>query len=334
MKKIMLTTALASSMLIAAANAEVKMSGTLEATLSSGETPATSVTTNQGTTVGWEANLSMSGSKELDSGLTMNMGANIESGESKVIDAPYMTFTSGNVTFGLAQDTVFTIDDSTIVPSVNGNNIEDDNKGLGISFKHNGVSIHDSNLMGISFGSDMGTLQLVHSPKVGDSTMGNDSSPSSVANSGQGSAIGFKGGLGVEGLTVMAYSNKKDSSHDTSEQSSNSYGVAYKTGALAIGVQQTNYSDTSVAMAYSAANDVTAKSLAATYAVSDQVSVGIQYAELSGDDVTVDEETTSFTAGYDLGGALVSLKLTQVENADGSSGADGDAVELRIKQAF
>lgn len=335
MKKIMLTTALASSMLVAAAHAEVKMSGALEATLGSGETPsATSSTQNQGTTIGWEANLSWDATKELDSGLTMKAGANVESGESKVMDAPYMTFTSGNVTFGLAQDTVFTIDDSTIVPSVDGNNVEDANKGLGISFKHNGVSIHDSNLMGVAFKTDYGTFQLVHSPKVGDATMGNDSAPSSVANSGQGQAIGFKGSLGVEGLTAVAYANTKDSTHDNTEMSSQSFGATYSFGSVKVGFQQTEYDDTSVAYAYSAGNSTKATSLGVSFAATDQISLGINLAELSGDDVTVDEETQSITVGYDLGGALVSLRMTEVENKGGVSATDGEAIELRIKQKF
>lgn len=334
MKKIMLTTALASSMLVAAAHAEVKMKGALEATLGSGETPAASTTQNQGTTVGWEANLSWDATKELDSGLTMKAGANIESGESNVMDAPYMTFTSGNATFGVAQDTVFTIDDSTIVPSVDGNNIEDANKGLGISFKHNGVSIHDSNLIGLSFKTDIGSFQVVHSPKVGDKSMGNDSSPKSVANTGQGQAFGFKGNLGIEGLNAVAYMNTKDSAHDVTEMSSRSIGATYSFGSVKVGLQQTDYDDTSKAYAYSAGNDVTAKSLGVSFAATDQISVGINLAELSGDDVTTDEETQAFTIGYDLGGALLSLRMTEVENKGGTSGTDGEAVELRIKQKF
>jgi hypothetical protein len=339
MKKIMLTTALASSMLFAAtyANAEAKMSGTLEATLGSGEAPAVSTKTNQGTTIGWEANLSVSGTKELDSGLTMAMGANLESASTNTFDAPYMTFTSGNTTFGLAQDTVFTIDDSTIVPSVDGNNIEDANKGLGISFKHNGITIHDSNLMGISHKTDFGSLQVVYSPKVDDSSMGNDSSPGSVTKSGSGTAVGFKGSLGVEGLTAVAYTNKRSTSGlDAQEISSNSIGATYNFGSFKVGAQQTSYDDVAgtALTTYSNGASADAKSYGLTFAATDQLSLGINYAELSGTSVTTDEETTSVTAGYDLGGALVSVRWTEVQNKGGTANTDGEAIELRIKQAF
>jgi hypothetical protein len=337
MKKIMLTTALASSMLIATANAEVKMSGALEATLGSGETPTTGTKTNQGSTIGWEANLSWDATKELDNGLTMKAGANVESGESKVMDAPYMTFTSGNTTFGLAQDTVFTIDDSTIVPSVDGNNIEDANKGLGIGFKHNGISIHDSNLVGLSHASDVGTFQVAYSPKAGDSSMGNDSAPSAVAKSGSGTAIGFKGSLGVEGLTAVAYTNNKDTGGlDAQEISSTSFGATYSFGNFKVGYQQTDYDDVAgtALTTFSSGAEAEAKSYGISVAATDQISLGINYAELSGTSVTSDEETTSITAGYDLGGALVSLRMTEVENKGGNTGSDGEAIELRIKQKF
>ena len=337
MKKLILSTALASACLLGAANAEVKMKGTLEATLGSGETPNASTKTNQGTTIGWEANLSWDATKELDSGLTMKAGANIESGESKVMDAPYLTFTSGNVTFGIAQDTVFTIDDTTITPTIDGGNQEDVNKGLGISFKHNAITIHDSNLMGVSYKSDAGTFQLVYSPKVGDSSMGNDSDPDEVKKTGSGTAIGFKGSLGIEGLNAVVYTNTKDTdSLDSKEISSKSFGASYNFGSFKVGAQQTDYDDVAgtALTTYASGSDAKARSFTATFAATDQISLGIQRSELSGTGITKDEETTSISAGYDLGGALISLRMSEVENKGGSSGVDGEAVELRIKQSF
>jgi hypothetical protein len=337
MKKLILSTALASACLFGAAQAEVKMSGALEVTLGSGEHPATSNPVNDGTTIGWEANLSWDATKELDSGLTMKAGANIESGESKVMDAPYMTFTSGGTTFGFAQDTVFTIDDSTIVPSVDGNNIEDANKSLGIKFGHNKNTIHDTNLMGLTHKTDAGSFTIAYSPKVGDSTMGNDSDPEEAAKSGSGIAIGFKGSLGVEGLNAVVYQNKLDTdSLDSKEISSRSIGASYNFGSLTVGAQQTDYDDQAgnALGTYASGNDAKGKSLAVTFAATDQISLGIQRAELSGSGVTKDEETTAYTVGYDLGGALVSLRLTSTENVAGSSGVDGEAAEIRIKQKF
>jgi len=338
MKKLILSTTLASAMLFGAAQAEPKMSGTLEMTLGSGEHPAASTPVNDGTTIGWEANLSVSSSKELDSGLTLKMGANVESGATRdTFDAPYMTFTSGNTTFGFAQDTVFTIDDSTIVPSVDGNNIEDANKSLGIKFGHNKNTIHDSNLMGLTQKTDVGSFTIAYSPKVSDSSMGNDSDPEEAAKSGSGTAYGFKGNLGVEGLNAVVYKNTLTTgSLSTKEIGSTSIGASYNFGSITVGAQQTDYDDQSGAAlgTYASGSSAEGKSLAATFAATDQISLGIQYAELSGTGITKTEETTAFTVGYDLGGALVSVRQTSVDNQGGTSGVDGEAIELRIKQAF
>jgi len=196
------------------------------------------------------------------------------------------------------------------------------------------VSIHDSNLVGLNYKTDMGTITLMHSPKVADSSMGNDSAPSAVADSGSGNAIGFKGGLGVDGLTVVAYMNEKDNTSAAGELESQSIGATYNAGSFTVGYQQTDYDNTSKAYAYSNGNNVKAQSIGASFAASDRISLGLNIAELSGDDVTTDEETTSITAGYDLGGALLSLRYTEVENKGGTANTDGDAYELRIKQKF
>ena len=81
-------------------------------------------------------------------------------------------------------------------------------------------------------------------------------------------------------------------------------------------------------------NEAEALSYGATMAVNDQISVGIQYAELSGAGITADEEITSFSAGYNLGGATIGLQYHEAENVDGTAGSDGEAIELRVKQSF
>ena len=66
MKKMMITTALATSLIAGVASADTSVSAYIETTIGSGETPATSDQTNQGTTIGYEHGLSFSGSKDLD----------------------------------------------------------------------------------------------------------------------------------------------------------------------------------------------------------------------------------------------------------------------------
>ena len=73
MKKLMLTTALATSLLVSVATAEVSIKGALEVTLGSGETPATGTKTNQGTSIGYENGLSFSGGTKLTNGMEVKV---------------------------------------------------------------------------------------------------------------------------------------------------------------------------------------------------------------------------------------------------------------------
>jgi len=129
----MISTALATSLIAGVASAETKVKAYIETTLGSGETPATSNQVNQGTTIGYEHGVSFSGSKELDNGMTLGTFFGIEDGDAAA--AKGISFTSGSTTLFVARDVV-TIDDKQAVPTI-ANKIEDGNKGLGVTYNAN-----------------------------------------------------------------------------------------------------------------------------------------------------------------------------------------------------
>jgi len=331
MKKMMISTALATSLIAGVASAETKVKAYIETTLGSGETPATSNQVNQGTTIGYEHGVAFSGSKELDNGMTLNTFFGIEDGAAA--SEKGISFTSGATTLFIANDVV-TIDDKQAVPTI-ANKIEDGNKGLGVTYNANKKTIHDDNSIGLVTKTDYGTFGLNYAPKTG-STGFDDSNPGAAAKTGSGLAIGFSGSLGVDGLGVVLSQTKQDASGlDTQEQTMTVMGANYNFGNITVGVQNTEYDDTSgTSYSYSQGKSMDALSYGATIAVSDQISLGVQYAELDGDGITVNEEIMSLTAGYNLGGATVALQYHEAENVDGTSGSDGNAVELRVKQSF
>ena len=331
MKKMMISTALATSLIAGVASAETKVKAYIETTIGSGETPATSNQVNQGTTIGYEHGVSFSGSKELDNGMTLGTFFGIEDGDAAA--AKGISFTSGSTTLFVARDVV-TIDDKQAVPTI-ANKIEDGNKGLGVTYNANKKTIHDDNSIGLQTKTDYGTFGLNYAPKTG-STGFDDSNPGASAKTGSGLAIGFNGSLGVDGLGVVLSQTKQDASGlDSQEQSMTVMGANYNFGNITVGVQNTEYDDTSgTSYSYAQGKSMDALSYGATVAVSDQISLGVQYAELDGDGITVNEEITSLTAGYNLGGATITLQYHEAENVDGTSGNDGEAVELRLKQSF
>jgi len=331
MKKMMITTALATSLIAGVASAETKVSAYIETTLGSGETPATSNPDQQGTSIGYEHGLAFSGSKDLDNGMTLKTYFGIEDGGAA--DERGITFVAGNTEIMVESD-VNNIDDKQAVPTII-NKIEDGNKGLGVSYNANKHTIHNDNGIGLRHKTDMGAISVKYVPKVAAGSGFNDSNPSAVA-SGSGLAYGFNGSLGVDGLGVLvSFSTKDTSSLDSAEQEQQVIGVSYNFGNITVGAQETTYENTSGSgYSYSDGAETEAKSYGATMAVNDQISVGIQFAELSGSGLTADEEITSYSAGYNLGGATIGLQYHVAENVDGTSGSDGEAIELRIKQKF
>jgi len=330
MKKLLITSALAGSLLVSgSAFAEMKVKGYVETTLGSGETPATSAVTNQGTTIGYETGVTFSGTKDLDNGMSMTTQATLE--DASLIDQA-MAFTTGATTIFIGDD-YHGLDDKQTVPAV-ANMVEDGNKGLGIKYNNNAATIHGNNGVGIMNKSDMGTVAVMYVPKVGEQNA-NDSNPAAQKKTGSGLALGFQGSLGVEGLGVNLFRTQKDTdSLDASEITMTGFGAKYTYGSLSVGAQRTTVDDADLSEAFVAGTESEYTSYGATYAVNDALSLGVQYAETSLTGAASDEEVLSYTVGYNLGGQVISVQFTDVENKGTTTGVDGEAVELRIKSSF
>ena len=330
MKKLMLTTALASSLIASAALAELKVSGALEVTLGSGETPATGTKTNQGTTIGYENNISFSGGTKLANGTEVKITSGFE--DSSIGDQS-VHFIMGNTTVYVGTDqNGGGLDDGQSVPVV-ANAIEDGNKGLGVSYAGNKGSIHNDDVIGLIQKFGGGTISLAYAPKVGNAGSA-DSNPAGVAKTGSGMAIGYSGKF--EGLSVLASRTVRDTvSLDAKEITATNIGASYNFGNVTVGVQQHTVDDSNNGSTFTAGGEAKSTSIGAVFAASDAISVGVQVGKFeqktSG---KVDEDTVSLTVGYNLGGATITAQYTDVENKGGTTGTNGEAVELRIKQAY
>jgi len=332
MKKLMLTTALASSLLASAALAELKVSGALEVTLGSGETPATGTKTNQGTTIGYENNIDFRGSTKLSNGTEVLVTSGLE--DSSIGDQS-IHFVTGNTTIYIGTDqNGGNLDDGQSVPVV-ANAIEDGNKGLGASYNANKATIHNDDVIGVIQKSDFGTISVAYAPKVGNAGSA-DSAPSGVAKTGSGLAIGYSGGFGVEGLKVLASHTVRDTdSLDSKEITMTNFGAQYNFGSVTVGAQQSSIDDSNDGAAYTAGGEYKATSIGAVFAATDAISIGYQMGKLeTNTSGKVDEDTKSLTVGYNLGGATVTAQYTTVSSQGGDAGTDGEAFEFRIKQAY
>lgn len=332
MKKLMLTTALATSLLVSVATAEVSIKGALEVTLGSGETPATGTKTNQGTTIGYENNIAFSGSTKLTNGMEVKISSNFA--DSTISDQA-IHFISGGTDFYIGTDqNGGNLDDGQTVPVV-ANAIEDGNLGLGVLYNLNTASIHNSDVIGFSTKTGMGTISVGYAPKVAAAASG-DSNPGAVAKSGSGQAIGFNGDLGVKGLGVIASYTVRDTlSLDAKEINMTNIGASYNFGNVTVGAMQSTIDDSNDGSAFVAGGEKKGTSAGIVYAASDAISIGYQMAKHESKTASkVDEDSQSITIGYNLGGATVTAQYTDVENKGGTASTDGEAFELRIKQAY
>ena len=332
MKKLMLTTALATSLLVSVATAEVSIKGALEVTLGSGETPATGTKTNQGTSIGYENSIAFSGSTKLTNGMEVKVTSNLE--DSTISDQS-VHFISGGTDFYIGTDqNGGNLDDGQTTPVV-ANMLEDGNISLGASYNMNKATIHGDDVIGVSTKTGMGTLSVAYSPKVG-AAGGADSRPGSTAKTGSGQAIGFNGDLGVKGLgVIVSYTVRDTNSLDAQEINMTNIGASYNFGNVTVGAMQSTIDDSNDGAAFVAGGEKKGTSAGIVYAASDAISIGYQMTKLetktSGN---VDEDGQSLTVGYNLGGATVTAQWTDLENKGGTASTDGEAFELRIKQAY
>jgi len=333
MKKLMLTTALAGSLIASAAVAEIAVKGAIEVTLGSGETPSTSTKTNQGTTIGYETNLTFSGGTKLTNGMEVKANVNLEDGAA-TDQALYFVMGNSSVYIGTDQNGG-NLDDGHTTPVI-ANRIEDGNLGLVVSYNPDKASIHGSDVIGFTTKTGVGNFSIGYAPKVSNAG-GGDSNPAATAKSGSGTAIGYAGNLGVEGLNaIAAYTVKTLNSLDAQEITATKVGLGYTVGSVSFGANQTTIDDTNNGTSYTAGGEYKTTSASVVFAANDAISIGYQVGKLETNSggATVDEDVQSITIGYNLGGATVTAQWTEVENRGNVANTNGEAIELRIVQAF
>ena len=118
------------------------------------------------------------------------------------------------------------------------------------------------------------------------------------------------------------------------EATTDKVGLSYSFGKAAIGYerQKLTYDDKPGFADF----DMKADNFAATYAVSDSLTLGVQYSKTESDELAamVDEKIKAISAGYNLGGASIALSLVETENLGNLSGDDTQGVVITTKFGF
>jgi hypothetical protein len=331
MKKLMLGTAIA-SLVANVAMAETKVSGYLETTISMNSTQASASATEDSnpTSIGHEVSIDLSTSKELDNGMTMSAGFGIEDGTQA---DQYLKLSSGAVTFAVGNDVTGVADNVSQ---------EDFTPHIAQSF-HDAVigtgsiagvkTVHGGNGLYLTYKTDMATIESVYSPDTNNNNetaaSANGTRAATATSTASGYDIAVKGNFGVEGLTAgYGISKATATLSSQADQEGKAYGASYNVGAFTIGAGKTE-SNTA-----GSTTDYGATTYGVAYKASDTLSVGLYGGKWKDDSVAKDEEYQSIQVGYDLGGMGITVGYYTVENNDGTEGADGEKLEIRIVTKF
>ena len=299
---------------------------------------------------GRETQIDVRNSGELSNGMKYAAGFSLEQdggegafdgGEQVFID---VTVAEGT-TISFGQDHMANLS-GTAVPKV-GKMFATSATGVtGVAYKNEpGSTIYTQFGLGLiqSLG-DAGTLTVNYVPNV-DDTGGADKT-AGVTSGKDGYDVTFNGSLGVEGLAVKAGLKKvKKEGADSATTSltiddskATQIGAAYTFGNFTVGYNRNDDETGSVAGTANKKDEQTVDEFGIAVKVSDNLTLGASYAEV---EVTVDgvkqskdEELMEISLGYNLGPVAAVIQYTDVENAGGANGSDGETIALRLSTAF
>ena len=349
MKKLLLSTAIATSTLIASsALAQTTVTGSLDISyklLSKGITAGTSGNTTSANGFGRESQINIQNKGKLNNGMDYAAGFSMEhdGGQTSTLDTfnenTYINFIAGNTTLHIGQDHIQN-GDRTLATFVGlhaedltnftGNNVASD-----IFLAAVGSNPVDAYGFGIIQNvPNIGTLSALYVPSMTSSQSGNDDQGYDSSDE-SAYEIGFVGSLGVKGLSAHAFYNEQDKSDSATTTDRNlkgtNIGASYNFGAITVGY---NYKKTE----FNAASTETKQNeFGLAYAVSPNLTVAANYnkAEKTPSATTpVDAKSKSIAVGYNLGPVALTAQAAKLEDFDGKSGTDADVLYLRASTKF
>lgn len=367
MKNKLLTTALVSSMIGVGVNASVAqttVSGNLELTYMAHSSKASGTDIANFRGFGKESQINIANKGKLNNGLDYAAGFSFEmdgpdTGSTNMhSENVYVDIISGNTTFTIGADHIQN-------PDVNVTNIAGfgylryDGSFTSSSTARTGLypaganSPYSAYGFGVIQNTPIGAFSVYYAPTnntnsgalndIHNSASAAVAEPAGSARGSNESAmeIGFKGDLGVKGLTVLAFANKADAQDGVTSGSEigRRYAAVYTTGPFTVAADYAKTEGTTSGNAVGAnqvGEKITAKSLGLGYAFTPNLTASVTRGKADTDATSRgNTETTDMIAiGYNLGAVTTTLQAKRVDNHAGYSGADAEALQFRIGTKF
>jgi hypothetical protein len=359
MKKILCTTALASSLLVSAnALAQTTVTGQLDIGY-----VAKSMSINNGATSNRsftrESQINIANKGKLSNGIDYAAGFSWEVDGNEAVGAAafgentFIDLIMGNTTLTVSADHiqnpnfeitnlaggVSDIDDlvygyAAAAPTVN---------IVSLAANHatnTANSASQAHGVGITQNFGLARASLYYAPdRTAGRASANDSS--GVANTVDGGnsqlEVMIRGDLGVKGLDAFAYTGKADDDgDDASDIKGRKYGLSYNFGQFSVAASQSKVE--------SAANiDAKTNSFGAAFAVSKEVTIGLMHVKTDADnrlaaggangDVS-DETLKSINIGYNLGPVVLNTMYVDGSDVGGQAGNDVKALQVNLTTRF
>jgi hypothetical protein len=146
---------------------------------------------------------------------------------------------------------------------------------------------------------------------------------------------GFVGGLGIAGLNTYAFKGEKDNAGVAGKKPSHTnIGVSYNTGPITAGVEYTKHIGRNTTLGTADADEIKEKGYGLAYAVNKDLSLQIHHTTAKQESSVENAKVTSIQAGYNLGPVALIVGAGKYEGITGARNEDGKTIFTRLLTAF
>jgi len=363
MRKLLLTTAIASATLVASnAVAQTTVTGSLSMIYKSASIDAASDVSG-GRGFGRESQLNIQNKGKLNNGIDYAAGFSLEFDGGQSNDPSNENL---YIDFILPSKTTITVGQDHIQNTnrTKGNFVGYDatdisdgaNAAIKSAFIQSaGIDVAQFTGIGIVQNTPFGNLSFNYAPTVSNAVTGISNTNNGTWGTGSGTSgylgatdaagisetngegsyeIGFDGNLGVKGLGVHYFYNESPKNAGavlTRDHKGLNYGVSYNMGDITAG-----YNRKETEIGTTASTDLKQDEFGLAFAVSKDVTVGANYTKVDNNQSgKVDAKSKSISVGYNLGPVALTGQFAKMEAIDNvSTTKDMDVVVIRALAAF
>ena len=362
MKKLMLTSALAGLLVSGNAIAQTTISGELRLNLKATEATLPGATTTRSQRgFGQEQQINFATKGKLNvGGLDYAAGFSIENDGNQAStlfnENTYMDITnaSSGTTLSIGLDHIQRSDSDRSAAvlvgftpnelSTGGHTVSRFRQNLGPAVSQGmGIAVLQAipNFGTLSYNYVPTTINQKTATNTDQSTGSGDSESLTENDQESGYEYGFTGGFGVKGLNAYYFkSAAKQETGATTKAEAKSWGANYNFGQFTVGyADKTHNLGTSSAVATNvgsamAAGEHKEKHYGASYAVNNNMTVGLLYAKAEVAGSTIDSKLKGINIGYNLGPVNATVGYAKTSEVNGIAGNDTEVGMIRLIGAF